>query len=117
MFDVTATNSIDIFGFEVHAEDYGVSRDMEVWTRSGTYQGNGESSSGWTKVLDQTGVVGLGERWGTPLNYFTTPISMAAGETRAFFIYSTVGDLGCTYAEGLGLGTILKYLGTTTTSK
>ena len=109
MFDVTATNSIDIFGFEIHAEDYGVSRNVEVWTRSGTYQGSGESSSGWTKILDQTGVVGLGERWGTPLNHFTTPISMAAGETRAFFIYSTVGDLGCTYAEGLGLGTILKY--------
>lgn len=109
MFDVTSTNEIEIFGFEVHAEDYGVSRDVEVWTRSGTYQGNGGSASGWIKILDQAGVVGLGERWGTPLNHFSTPIGMVAGETRAFFIYSTASDIGCTWAEGLGFGTILKY--------
>lgn len=83
MFDVVATQSITITSFESHLNT-SASTDYEIWTRLGTYVGNEDSATGWTKLGAAT-FNGAGSGAYSPIP-ITLAVAMSAGQRRAFYL-------------------------------
>ncbi|MCC5787558.1 MAG: trypsin-like peptidase domain-containing protein, partial [Phycisphaerales bacterium] len=58
---------------------------VEVWTRSGSYAGNTDSSSGWTLSQTVSGTR-MGANTFSPL-VLTNPIELVAGQSRAVYLH------------------------------
>lgn len=89
MFDVEASNDIQITSFDVHAKNDEPSYDFEVWTKVGTYVGHETNADGaWTLIQNATGVTSNGPRSLTPLPPLP-PIIIRSSERHAFYITLT----------------------------
>lgn len=102
MFDIVATNNIEVNGFDVHISSIAVTT-VEVWYRVGTFVGFNTSNSGWTLVLTTT-VTGMGPGILTPVPAsFTVPVP--AGSTYGFYVTANGGG-SFSYSNGTGLGNV-----------
>jgi len=102
MFDVTAVTNITIESFDLPY--YGMSRDIEVYYRPGSYVGHATSSAGWTLAAFIPGLSGTNPPDPIPLN-LSLNLSLAAGQTMAFYITATNGSYG--YSGGTSEGALL----------
>ncbi|HIP48503.1 MAG TPA: hypothetical protein EYG92_06005, partial [Lutibacter sp.] len=89
MFDLTAINALTINTFDINLAD-ATTDDIEVWARTGSYSGFENSNAGWTLIATATAVVSNGANNSTPLN-LDLAYELAAGETHAFYITTTLG--------------------------
>ncbi|MDI1356558.1 MAG: T9SS type A sorting domain-containing protein [bacterium] len=99
MFDIIATNAINVNGVDVHAAAAGINT-IEVWYKQGTFAGFNLSNAGWTLAGTST-VMSSGANMisPVPLN-FVLPLS--AGQTLALYIASSGGSLNCTNSGTTG---------------
>jgi len=88
MFDVVATNNIELTGISFHTSAT-TSIDMSVYTREGRYEGKEMDESKWT-LVDSKDVVGQG---GGSATYFPfdAPILLFEGDKRAFYMATATG--------------------------
>ena len=122
MFDVTASSSgsILINSFDLHAKVTGPC-PVRIFTRPGSHVGYERSNEGWSSLMDSyVQCTGLMKRTQIDPHLLVSPVSIAAGETRAFYVameseslrYSSGINLGAVYTsnshlmihEGTGLG-------------
>lgn len=83
MFDVVATQTITITGFDGHLSATG-NTDYEIWTRPGTFVGAADSASGWTKLGMATfAAAGPGEYTPIPI---PVSVTLQAGQRQAFYL-------------------------------
>jgi len=102
--DLTPTSqSLNVTKFEtIFAAAAGTAFQVEVWTRTGTYQGFTTSNAGWT--LSQT-VGGLSNGSATFADVLlTSSITLNAGQTTGVYLHSITSGNG------------IRYFGTGTTS-
>jgi subtilisin-like proprotein convertase family protein len=105
MFDVNALSDISIDSFDVHGED-GVTFDVEVWAKTGTWVGSENSPGDWTLIGTAPGVVSNGSGVVTPLN-LSLGYTMAAGETHAFYVTPIdPASGGFQYTNGTTVGAV-----------
>ena len=84
MFDINALTDLTIDSFDVHGED-GVTFDVEVWAKTGTWVGFENDPGAWTLIGTAPGIVSNGIGFDTPLN-LDLGYAMATGETHAFYV-------------------------------
>ena len=101
MFDIVAINEVTINSFDVNL-DTGITDDIEVYYKSGSWEGFEEDPSAWT-LLATANVTSAGDGVPTPLN-LTLGQTIAAGETGAFYVTTTAG--GINYTNGSANGTV-----------
>ena len=101
MFDINAINEVTINSFDVNL-DTGITDDIEVYYKSGTWQGFEEDAAAWT-LLGTANVTSAGDGLPTPLN-LNLGQTIAAGETGAFYVTTTSG--GMNYTDGTTTGDV-----------
>ncbi|MCT8340831.1 HYR domain-containing protein [Flavobacteriaceae bacterium TK19130] len=101
MFDVNVLNDVTFQTFNVNL-DTGITVDMEVYYKMGTWQGFEEDPSAWT-LIETTNVTSAGDGLPTPLG-LNMDLAIAAGETVAFYVTSTSG--GVNYTNGTTTGAV-----------
>ncbi|WP_165805936.1 HYR domain-containing protein [Marixanthomonas spongiae] len=101
MFDIVAINEVVINSFDVNL-DTGTTDDIEVYYKSGTWEGFEEDPSAWT-LIGSANVTSAGDGLPTPLN-LDLGQTIAAGDTGAFYITTTSG--GMNYTNGTANGTV-----------
>ena len=87
-FDITATNAAGITGFDIKGV-YAVPGNIEIWTRTGTANGNTTSSAGWTlntSIPNSAAVNGV-----TVYVPLMSAVGMEAGDVTGFAVH-TPGD-------------------------
>lgn len=101
MFDIWPRDHLVLFGMGIHtsAEER---TTVEVWTKSGSFQGYETNATAWTRLLS-TEIDGLGR--GKPTFINLNPFRIAAMQTRAFYVTVTGGS-GLRYTNGNGVGTV-----------
>ena len=99
MFNVHAKRGIVIKALETHifAEEEMI--EIEVWTRTGSYQAQESDSFRWTRIVSTT-VFSMGRGYKTliPESAFQTSIIMKEGEVRAFYVTTKTNN--CIYSIG-----------------
>ena len=103
MFDVVALNDLTIESFDVNLGT-GVTDDVEVWYRTGTFVGNETSSAGWTLLGTAVNITSAGDGVPTPLN-MSLGLSITAGDTIAFYV-TTVNGGTMNYTNGTAVGNL-----------
>ncbi len=101
MFDVVALNDLTIESFDVNL-DTGITDDVEVWYKMGTFVGSESTPADWT-LLGTTNVTSAGDGIPTPLN-MNLGFSITAGDTVAFYVTTLNG--GMNYTNGTALGNL-----------
>jgi hypothetical protein len=100
MFDITASNTIVITGFDGHLAAAAVA-DVEIYYKKDGYAGFENISSAWTFAGSAFGVTGEGI--GIPTPYpIALNITIPAGQTYAFYITSKTADVNYTYGTVTG---------------
>ncbi|AEA44472.1 hypothetical protein [Fluviicola taffensis] len=84
MFDISATNTITIYCFDVNLPPLSIG-DYEVYYKAGTYVGSENSPGNWTFIGSAGSIVSIGLDLATPL---TIPVNVVIplGETYGFYI-------------------------------
>jgi hypothetical protein len=92
-----AAASLFFDGFSVPTNDTtGLTIQVEVWTRPGTYVGSTTSSAGWTLAQTVTGTGGPTNT--TPIPFtLTPPITLLAGTTTGVYLHSVTAGAGIRY--------------------
>lgn len=103
MFDVTALNSIDVNGFDMHFSSTGTGT-MQVWYRTGSFVGFESSNAGWTMAYTTT-VTALGTGVLTPVPG-TFTVNVPAGQTYGFYVTAVTGGPQVNYTNGTSLGSV-----------
>jgi hypothetical protein len=104
MFDVVATNSIVVTGFEGNI--FGANpTTYEIYYRLGTYVGHESSASGWIKAFGPSPVTHNGEGNLTPITS-TLEIAIPAGATYGFFLTNTIATASNSYHDGEAVGNV-----------
>jgi hypothetical protein len=85
MFDVQAMVDLNITQFHIHTDDEGSMR-VSIWTKEDTYKGYRGREFGWTKVMDNVLIEGMGMDSFTPVPPLDNPIVLAKGARQAFYI-------------------------------
>jgi M6 family metalloprotease-like protein len=101
MFDVWPRDNIILFGMGIHTSAIETAT-VEVWTKSGSFQGFETNSRAWTRILSTT-IQGLGR--GKPTFLELDPLRLPAMQTRAFYV-TTTGGSGLRYTNGRGVGRV-----------
>jgi len=101
MFDVVALNDITIESFDVNL-DTGITDDVEVWYKMGTFVGSETNPGDWT-LLGTANVTSAGDGVPTPLN-MNLGFDITAGSTVAFYVTTLNG--GMNYTNGTALGSL-----------
>lgn len=103
MFDITATNAVDINSFSslLYA---GTTANYEIYYRVGTHVGHENNSADWTFIGGATGVTSLGSATPTPLP-IPVNITIPAGQTYSFYITNDFGG-GTSYTDGTAVGNV-----------
>jgi subtilisin-like proprotein convertase family protein len=105
MFDVNALSDLTVNSFDVHGED-GVTFDVDVYAKSGTWVGFETDAAAWTLIGTAPGVVSNGTGVPTPLG-LALDYAMVAGETHAFFVTpQDTSTGGFAYTNGTVVGSI-----------
>jgi subtilisin-like proprotein convertase family protein len=103
MFDVMATNNLTINSFDVSIDD-GVTDDVEVYFKTGTWVGFDTDATAWTLLTTVTGVTSAGQDVPTPLNQ-TLGVDVLAGDTVAFYVTLTT-TTAINYTNGTTVGAL-----------
>jgi hypothetical protein len=74
----------------------GVTIQVEVWTRPGTYVGSTTSSAGWTLAQTVTGTGGATTSTPVPFT-LVPPITLVAGTTTGVYLHSITAGAGIRY--------------------
>ena len=99
MFDVQAVNALTVTGLSTSMFASGTT-SFEVWGRSGSHVGYTNSTSGWTLLgTTASDSVTAGTVYSIPL---ALSVPLAAGNTYALMIRSTVIPIYIGYANGAG---------------
>ncbi|WP_339702463.1 HYR domain-containing protein, partial [uncultured Marixanthomonas sp.] len=101
MFDIVAINEVTVNSFDVNL-DTGITDDIEVYYKSGTWEGFEEDAAAWT-LIGTANVTSAGDGLPTPLN-LSLGQTIAAGDTGAFYVTTTSG--GINYTNGTANGTV-----------
>jgi hypothetical protein len=101
MFDVVALNDLEIDSFDLNM-DNGVTADVEVYTKTGSYVGSDMTPGDWTLIASVAGVVSAGEGLPTPLG-LDLNISVTSGNMQAFYVTLT-NSTGINYTNGGTVG-------------
>ncbi|RFN59901.1 HYR domain-containing protein [Marixanthomonas ophiurae] len=101
MFDIVAINEVTVNSFDVNL-DTGITDDVEVYYKSGTWVGFEEDAAAWT-LIGTANVTSAGDGLPTPLN-LSLGQTIAAGDTGAFYVTTTSG--GMNYTNGTANGTV-----------
>ncbi|MDC8001958.1 HYR domain-containing protein, partial [Aequorivita todarodis] len=101
MFDVVAVNDLTIDSFDVNL-DTGITDDIEVYFKTGTWVGFHTDPSAWT-LLATTNVTSVGDGMPTPLN-LNLGVVVAPGERVAFYVTTING--GMNYTNGTTTGNL-----------
>ncbi|MDH4472887.1 MAG: PKD domain-containing protein [Fluviicola sp.] len=101
MFDIVATNTVTITGFDAHPMG---NTTIEIYYRPGTFVGFESNSAGWTLV----GSVAItAQPYGTatpiPLN---VGVTIPAGQTYSFYVTSTNTSVSLNYSNGSSVGAV-----------
>ncbi len=102
MFDIVATETITISTFDGHLGATGTT-DYEIWTRPGTYVGNADSASGWTKLGSAT-FQSAGSGAYTPIP-IPVNVTIQAGQRQAFYLTNKASNNR--YHDGTQVGATL----------
>eukprot|EP00804_Cyclotella_cryptica_P000056 CCRYP_013735-RB/>CCRYP_013735-RB protein AED:0.36 eAED:0.36 QI:497/1/1/1/1/1/4/262/210 len=86
MFDLIASRDVVIRSFDFYT-DAMRNATVEVYTRPGSYSGNELVVSGWT-LIHSKNVTQMGRNTLTTLGDFDTGVTIRAGSTQSFFIYT-----------------------------
>ena len=101
MFDVVATSNIEVTDFDVNIAG---TSTIEIYTKTGTYQGFQGNAGAWTLVTTVPNVPSLGIGVPSPVNAnINVPVS--AGATQAFYVTTTSGTME--YTNGGAVGNVL----------
>ncbi|HBL78906.1 MAG TPA: subtilisin, partial [Aequorivita sp.] len=101
MFDVVAVNDLTIDSFDVNL-DTGITDDIEVYFKTGTWVGSNTDPSAWT-LLATANVTSAGDGLPTPLN-LDLGVAVAPGERVAFYVTTING--GMNYTNGTTTGNL-----------
>jgi len=88
-FDMNITNDVTINSFDVNL-GAGVTDDVQVWFKTGTYVGFESDMTAWTLLGEATGITSNGDDVPTPLN-LTLGQELTAGDVVAFHITTVNG--------------------------
>ncbi|KAL7474661.1 hypothetical protein ACHAW6_000624, partial [Cyclotella cf. meneghiniana] len=86
MFDLMASRDVVVRSFDFYT-DVARTDIVEVYTRPGSYIGNELVVSGWTLIYSKN-VTQMGRNILTQLGDFNSGVSILAGSTHSFFIYT-----------------------------
>jgi hypothetical protein len=103
MFDIVAINDLTIDSFDVSI-DSGVTDDVEVYFKTGTWVGFDADPAAWTLLTTVTGVTSAGDNVPTPLNQ-TLGVNVLAGEMVAFYVTLTT-TTAINYTNGTATGAL-----------
>lgn len=87
MFDISATNTVTIYCFDVNLPDLSTG-DYEIYYRTGSYLGSENSSGDWTLVGSANSVSSLGTNTPTPLPILVNLV-IPSGQIYGFYITAT----------------------------
>lgn len=104
MFDIYATNTVEITCFDVNLYA-GTTANYEIYYRPGTHVGFENNSAAWTFLGGATGVTSAGNNLPTalPINF---SVSIPAGSRYSFYITNDSGG-GTRYTDGTAVGNFL----------
>ncbi|MCB9187283.1 MAG: T9SS type A sorting domain-containing protein [Flavobacteriales bacterium] len=103
MFDISATNSIEVTGFDVYAVNSLATASIEVLYKTGTFVGSEANAGAWTTIGTATG---LEEE--KPVHVeLTSPLAISPGQTMGIYVrrldgyvyYSNETAVGDVYAS------------------
>eukprot|EP00591_Stephanopyxis_turris_P017156 CAMPEP_0195539364 /NCGR_PEP_ID=MMETSP0794_2-20130614/50012_1 /TAXON_ID=515487 /ORGANISM="Stephanopyxis turris, Strain CCMP 815" /LENGTH=977 /DNA_ID=CAMNT_0040673389 /DNA_START=295 /DNA_END=3228 /DNA_ORIENTATION=- len=98
MFDlVTKSNEIVVRSIEFHTDIIDERTLVEVYTRSGSFQGFERDPSAWRKIASET-LLGQGPLLGTLISSGFDPVTIKAGRTQAFYVTLPTHNLRYTNA-------------------
>ena len=104
VFDINVLQSVEVTSLDINATSLGAGT-LDVYWREGSGYSFGGSSAGWT-FHETVNITGAGSGSPTPA-VFTSPISLAAGQTYSIYVFSSLGiryvtgTTGSTAALGL----------------
>lgn len=101
MFDVEATNTIVISGFDINLSA-GFTDDMTIYSRVGTHVGFELSAVGWTNL----GTIAVTET-GSGITRINLPLSLEVNPGVVSFYIHDLGSAGITYSDGTAIGNVL----------
>ncbi len=101
MFDIMAINDLTVDSFDINLGT-GVTDNIEVWYRMGSFVGFEGSNAGWTLLDTAAGITSNGNGVATPLNLNLGQV-VTAGSTVAFYVTTTLGGQ-INYTNGGTLG-------------
>jgi hypothetical protein len=99
MFDISTSIPALILGIDVHTVVKGEMMDVELYTKTGTFELNEENSSVWGQPVLSTSVIGKGVRNLTPLPDFYPVIELSGAQVQSFYVRSKTSELR--YSNGL----------------
>jgi subtilisin-like proprotein convertase family protein len=103
MFDIMAINDLTVDSFDI-SFDSGVTDDVEIYTKTGTWVGFDADPAAWTLLTTVTGVTSAGDNVPTPLN-LNLGVDVLAGETVAFYVTLTT-TTAINYTNGTVVGAL-----------
>lgn len=101
LFDVVATNTIPIMGFDGNLDPG--THNIDIYYKTGTHVGFETNAAAWTLVGSASGVVSNGNGVPTPLQVNFNGLTIPAGQTYAFCV---VTDGGMEYSNGTTVGNV-----------
>jgi len=101
MFDVEATNTIIISGFDINL-DPGFTDDMTIYSRVGTHVGFELSAVGWTNL----GTISVTES-GAGITRINLPLNLEVNPGVVSFYIHGVTSSGIKYSDGTAIGNVI----------
>jgi len=106
MFDVVASRDLVITGMFLHLRSYFGTRNIQVWTKTGSYINSEFNQGDWVLIADvNLQSAGFGRLTTLPPENFMTQ-TMAPGERRAFYITVTGGTQDLVMNQGSSVGSV-----------
>jgi len=92
MFKLEALRDVTVSSLVINAMSRGEG-EVKVYTRIGDYSGHERNSVGWELIYDNSAVIHNRRGEPTELGDFNTPVFIEKGDTRSFFVTSSMGVL------------------------
>jgi gliding motility-associated-like protein len=104
MFDINALVDVTITGFDNNMGD-ATPYNMEIYYKTGTHVGFEGNAAAWTLAGTANGVNGAGVDLPTAIP-IVLAVTIAQGQTTAFYITDTGGAANIDYTDGTGVGAV-----------
>jgi hypothetical protein len=93
MFDVSTSISVLILGIDIHTVVKGEMMDVELYTKTDTFELNEENPSVWGQPVLSASVMGKGLRNLTPLPDIYPLVEVPGGQVQSFYVRSKTSEL------------------------